>query len=199
MTGVLGIQGSFSLHLESLRRLGVPARLVKKRSELDVCERLILPGGESTVLSKFLEETGLGAAIRSRAEKGDLALFGTCAGAIVLGREPARAEGEPPPAGRQPVRLGLADVEVRRNAYGRQLDSFRAPLVVAREIAGESGPIEGVFIRAPRFGRIGERASVLAREGEEPVMVREGRVLLATFHPELTEDTRIHRYFLERV
>ncbi len=199
--GVLGVQGSFSLHVEALRRLGAPARLVRRAGELAECDRLIIPGGESTVISKFLEETGLGALIAERARSGALALFGTCAGAIVLGREPRLAPGEPPPAGRQPVRLALADVEVRRNAYGRQIDSFRAPLALEGEIAAPGAPFEGVFIRAPRFGRIGAAARVLAREGEarEPVLVREGRILLATFHPELTDDLRIHRYFLECV
>lgn len=202
MIGILAVQGDFAKHVEALGRLGVPGRLVKRRADLEAVGHLILPGGESTVLSKFLVETGLAAAIEARARSGDLALFGTCAGAIVLGREP---RGEPPQPGRQPVRLGLADVDVRRNAYGRQIDSFRAPLEAAGDLAG-AATLEGVFIRAPRFGRLGARVEVLASwraeprsDAAEPVMVRDGRVLLATFHPELTGDLRVHRYFLERV
>jgi 5'-phosphate synthase pdxT subunit len=193
--GILAVQGDFAKHAEALARLGAEARLVKRRADLAGVARLVLPGGESTVLSKFLAETGLADEVAARAGAGDLALFGTCAGAIVLGKEPAEG---PPPAGRQPLRLGLADVEVRRNAYGRQIDSFRAPLEAAPDLAAEA-PLEGVFIRAPRLGRLGPRVEVLARAGGEPVLVREGRVLLATFHPELTPDPRVHRYFLERV
>lgn len=197
VVGVLGLQGSFALHVESLARIGARARIVKRPSDLEGCDRLILPGGESTVFSKLLEETGLAGAIRARAEAGDLALFGTCAGAIVLGKEPPLGEGEPPPAGRQPARLKIADVVVRRNAYGRQIDSFRATLATEGALAGE--PLEGVFIRAPRFERLGAGVEVLARERGEPVLVRDGRALLASFHPELTADERVHRYFVEKV
>ena len=196
MTGVLAFQGSFAPHLAALERLGVDACPVKTAEALAACDRLVIPGGESTVMSKFLEETGLGAEIRRRAQAGSLALFGTCAGAILLGREPAPGADEPVEIGRQPVRLGLADVDVRRNAYGRQIDSFTGAL------AGQGpleGPIEGVFIRAPRFARLGPAVEILAKYGGDPVLVRDGRCLLAAFHPELTQDLRVHRYFVERV
>ncbi len=198
MVGVLSLQGSFALHLRVLERLGAPARPVKRPADLAGCDRLIVPGGESTVMSKFLEESGLGEEIARRSRAGDLALFGTCAGAIVLGREPAAAPGEPPPAGRQPVRLGLAAVAVRRNAYGRQIDSFRTKLRAEGALAA-AGEIEGVFIRAPRLEPEDARVEVLARDGEEPVLVRDGRCLLSAFHPELTDDGRVHRYFVESV
>ena len=156
----------------------------------------MIPGGESTVMSKFLEETGLGDEIRRRAQAGSLGLFGTCAGAILLGREPVRGADEPVEAGRRPVRLGIADVDVRRNAYGRQIDSFSGTLLGQGPL---EGPLEGVFIRAPRFGRLGPAVEVLARDGQEPVLVRDGRCLLAAFHPELTQDLRVHRYFVEKM
>jgi 5'-phosphate synthase pdxT subunit len=194
MIGVLGLQGSFALHMEALARLGAPGRLVKRPADLEGARGLILPGGESTVLSKFLEETGLGPAIRARAEAGDLACFGTCAGAILLGREPAREAGEPPPAGRQPVRLGLARVAVRRNAYGRQIDSFCGTLRGEGPLAGD---LEGVFIRAPRLQPLDPAVEVLARIDGEPVLVRDGKLLLCAFHPELTGDRRVHGYFVE--
>lgn len=200
MVGVLGIQGSFSLHLRALARLGLAPRLVKRAADLDGCDRLILPGGESTVLSKFLGETGLFEVIRARARANDLALFGTCAGAILIGREPARGPGERPPPGCQPARLALADVEVRRNAYGRQIESFRTSIdVLGIAEDGRPVPFEAVFIRAPRFSALGPGVQVLASlDRDEPVLVRDGRFLLAAFHPELTDDTVIHRYFIER-
>ncbi|MGH7294266.1 MAG: hypothetical protein ACRELB_05010, partial [Polyangiaceae bacterium] len=135
-------------------------------------------------------------------------LFGTCAGAIILGREPPAAPGEPPEAGRQPPRMGLACVDVRRNAYGRQIDSFRGPLQLEGAIAeGEATrEFEGVFIRAPRFAGKGDGVEVLARRRApdapgpgEAVLVKDGRILLAAFHPELTADLRVHRFFVERV
>lgn len=196
MVGVLGFQGSFAPHRKALERLGVESLLVKTAADLARCDRLILPGGESTVISQWLLATGLGEEIRRRARAGDLALFGTCAGAILLGREPAPREGDPAPTGRQPVRLGLADVAVRRNAYGRQIDSFTGPL---EGLGALAGPLEGVFIRAPRFDTLGPGVETLARESGEPVLVRDGRCLLAAFHPELLEDLRVHRHFVERV
>jgi 5'-phosphate synthase pdxT subunit len=196
MTGVLAFQGSFAPHLRALERLGAPARPVKTAADLAGCERLILPGGESTVISKWLLETGLGEEIARRVRAGDLALFGTCAGAILLGKEPPETPGEPPQAGARPARLGLADVDVQRNAYGRQIDSFVGTLEGTGPL---EGTLEGVFIRAPRFTRLGPAVETLAREGDEPVLVRDGRCLLAAFHPELTDDLRVHRLFVERV
>ena len=196
MIGVLSFQGSFAPHLRSLERLGAPAIPVKTLAELSKCDRLILPGGESTVISQHLEATGLGAEIQRRARANELGLFGTCAGAILLGREPARAAGEAAPGGRQPVRLDLARVAVRRNAYGRQIDSFRGGVT---GLGALEGPLEGVFIRAPKLEPLSPDVEVLAREGQDPVLVRDGRCLLGAFHPELTEDLRVHRYFVEKV
>lgn len=202
VAGVLGLQGSFSLHQAALERLGVSGRLVKRPADLDGVTHLILPGGESTVISQFLESTGLGARIVERVRGGDLACLGTCAGAILLGREPEGGEAGP---GRQPARLGLADVELRRNAYGRQRESFRRTIRLEGDLAtggGEAVEVEGVFIRSPRMTRIGPSARVLGRDGEEPVLVRDGACLLATFHPEMAEGAgalRVHAYFLEHL
>lgn len=192
MIGVLSFQGSFQPHLAALARLGVPHRPVRSAADLAGCSHLILPGGESTVISQLLQQTGLGAVIQQRARAGDLALFGTCAGAILLGRQPALGPGEAAPGGRQPVRLDLAPVAVRRNAYGRQIDSFRGAVTGLGPLAGE---LEGVFIRAPRLEPLSADVEVLARDGETPVLVRHERCLLSAFHPELTEDLRIHRHF----
>jgi len=200
--GVLGLQGSFALHVGALERLGLPARLVKKPDDLEGVRHLILPGGESTVISHFLESTGLGERIARRVRDGGLACLGTCAGAIILGREP---EGGETGAGRQPRRLGLADVELRRNAYGRQRESFRRTIRLEDDLAtggGEATEVEGVFIRSPRIVRVGAAARVLGRDGDEPVLVRDGACLLATFHPELAGGAgalRVHAYFVERL
>ncbi|GIW71780.1 MAG: pyridoxal 5'-phosphate synthase subunit PdxT [Planctomycetota bacterium] len=209
--GVLAVQGSFAAHARALARLGVEPRLVRRAEDLEGLRYLILPGGESTVLSHFLEQQGFGAALAARLGSGELAALGTCAGAILLGREPA---GGGPRTGRQPVRLGLAPVEVERNAYGRQLDSFRGPVELAgsfaafaARLAAEPSPraappperFEGVFIRAPRFVALGPEVEVLGRHGGEPVLVRWRRLVLAAFHPELTADLRLHRYLLEEL
>lgn len=188
--GILALQGDFREHEEVFQRLGVPARQVRLPSDLDQVERLIIPGGESTTISKLLARYQLIEPIRERAGK-SLALWGTCAGAIVLSR--AIAEGG---AGDQ-VPLSLMDMVVRRNAYGRQIDSFEAELDVSA--LGER-PFPGVFIRAPTIDSVGHEVEVLARLPGEPasiVAARQGRLLVATFHPELTSDYRFHNYFLE--
>ncbi len=213
--GVLAVQGSFALHVRALERMGVgPVREVRRRSDLEGLSRLILPGGESTVLSHFLEQERFGEALCARVRAGTLAVLGTCAGAILLGRAPAGKQ----PAGetasgdgkrawraREPRRLALAPIEVERNAYGRQRDSFRAPIrfaAGARAALGEGAraPFEAIFIRAPRFRLPPDwppGLEVLAwLEDDEPVLVRFGRVLLASFHPELTADSRVHRLLL---
>jgi 5'-phosphate synthase pdxT subunit len=194
LIGVLAFQGSFEKHLHVLAQLHVQARPVRSPAELHGVSHLVLPGGESTVLSHFLETEGLADVIRDRADSGQLAVFGTCAGAILLGHAPA----EERPGPRQPVRLGLADVVVSRNAYGRQIDSFCAPLELLGPLAAQQ-PLEGVFIRAPGFERVSEAAEVLARHDGEPVLVRDGRLLLASFHPELTNDLRLHQFFVDEM
>ena len=182
LCGVLALQGSFSCHARVLSRLGVACREVRRPSDLAAVTHLILPGGESTTLHKLGELYGLLDAIHEASERG-IALFGTCAGAILLG------QGGPPPP-----RLGLVPVEVVRNAYGRQKESFTADLSLS--FANEH--FRGVFIRAPKIEPPGEGQGVeiLSTWAGTPVMVRYGRVLVATFHPELTEDDRVHRFFL---
>jgi 5'-phosphate synthase pdxT subunit len=173
--GVLALQGAFREHVRALRRLGVEAVEVRLPEELDGLDALVIPGGESTTISSLAEEYGLDDAIRAFAEP----ILGTCAGMIVLDR----------------AHLDLADIEVDRNAYGRQVRSFEADVV----LAGEEQPLRGVFIRAPRIREAGPGVEVLGTLDGEPVLVRDGRLLLASFHPELTDDTRVHERFLELV
>ena len=183
--GVLALQGSSEAHLRAFERLGVTAREVRGPNALAELTHLVLPGGESTTLQHLLALFGLEQALAERFRAGELALFGTCAGAILLGRD----EGEAPP------RLGLLDATVRRNAYGRQVDSFTAELPLEHE--GRS--LHGVFIRAPRFEELGPDVRVLARHAGEPVLLHAPGILAASFHPELTDDPTLHRFFLERV
>jgi 5'-phosphate synthase pdxT subunit len=182
--GVLALQGSAEPHSARLRELGYEPVEVRQRPHLDAVTHLILPGGESTTLHHLLTLYGLWDPIVERYRANDLALFGTCAGAILLGWA---EDSERPP------RMRLADAAVARNAYGRQVDSFTRDLV----LEGFDGPpFHAIFIRAPRIGAVGPKLQVLARDGADPVLVEGGRILLATFHPELTEDTRIHERFL---
>jgi pyridoxal 5'-phosphate synthase pdxT subunit len=184
--GVLALQGDFERHLEALKRLGVIATEVRVPEDLAGLTGLVLPGGESTTMLKLMEGTGMEDAIRSFHEKGG-ALFGTCAGLILM------ADRVSDPLQRS---LHLLDVDVDRNAYGRQRDSFEAD--VETEIANDT-PLRAVFIRAPRVTRQGPKVKVLARVNGDPILLRQGRVLAATFHPEMTQDLRVHRYFVEEV
>jgi pyridoxal 5'-phosphate synthase pdxT subunit len=173
--GVLAIQGDFREHAGVLRRLGAEPVEVRKADELDGLDGLVIPGGESTAIMRLARIYGLEEALR----RFDRPVFGTCAGMILLDRE----------------HLGLMDVSVRRNAYGRQVASFEADL----EVAGEDEPFRGVFIRAPRVAEAGPDVQVLAELDGEPVLLREGRFLVASFHPELTDDPRVHDVFLDMV
>jgi 5'-phosphate synthase pdxT subunit len=173
--GVLAIQGDFREHANMLRRLGAGPVEVRKPEELEGLDGLVIPGGESTAIMRLARIYGLEEALRSF----ERPVFGTCAGMILLGRE----------------HLGLVDVSVRRNAYGRQVASFEADL----ELAGEDAPLRGVFIRAPRVAEAGPDVEVLAEHDGEPVLLREGRFLVASFHPELTDDPRVHELFLDLV
>jgi 5'-phosphate synthase pdxT subunit len=173
--GVLAVQGNFREHAAMLRRLGADVVEVRKAEQLDGLDGLVIPGGESTAISRLARLYGLEEAIR-RFER---PIFGTCAGMILLDRE----------------HLGLADLTVERNAYGRQLASFEADL----ELAGEPEPLRGIFIRAPRLREAGPGVEVLAEHDGVPVLLRDGRILVAAFHPELTEDTRVHERFLDLV
>jgi 5'-phosphate synthase pdxT subunit len=158
-----------------LRRLGAEAVEVRKPEQLEGLDGLVVPGGESTTFMRLMRLYGLDEAVRTFTGP----IFGTCAGMIVLDRN----------------HLGLVDLEVDRNAYGRQVASFETDL----ELAGEGEPLRGVFIRAPRVRSTGPEVEILAEHGGEPVLAREGRFLVAAFHPELTEDTRVHELFLDQV
>ena len=182
--GVLALQGDFSEHLTMLRSLDVEARAVRLPRDLEDLDGLILPGGESTTISRLAEAYGLVEPLRAFAEAGK-ALWGTCAGAIYLARSAPDLD--------RPT-LGLIDIEVRRNAFGRQIDSFEADLPIA---GIEGGPFHAVFIRAPVIEDMGPGVTVLARlEDGRIVAVLEGNRLATAFHPELTTDTRLHRYFV---
>jgi pyridoxal 5'-phosphate synthase pdxT subunit len=173
--GVLAVQGNFREHAAMLRRLGAEPLEIRRPEQLDGLDGLIVPGGESTTFMRLMRLYGLDEAIRAF----DRPIMGTCAGMIVLGKD----------------HLGLADVEVDRNAYGRQVSSFEADL----QLAGEDDPLRGVFIRAPRVRATGESVQVLAEHEGQPVLLRDGRILVAAFHPELTDDPRVHELFLDAV
>ncbi len=173
--GVLAVQGNFREHAAMLRGLGAEVVEVRKPEQLAGLDGLVIPGGESTAIGRLIRLYGLEEAIRSFAQP----ILGTCAGMILLDRE----------------HLGLADLEVDRNAYGRQVASFEADLT----LEGDPEPLRGVFIRAPRVRETGPGVEVLAELDGEPVLLRDGRILVASFHPELTDDTRVHVAFLELV
>ncbi|HXZ81094.1 MAG TPA: pyridoxal 5'-phosphate synthase glutaminase subunit PdxT [Terriglobales bacterium] len=184
--GVLAIQGDFAAHRRRLEELGAEVVEVRKPEQLDEIDGLIIPGGESTTFLKVLGKAGfrkLQDFVQSRPT------FGTCAGAIMLA---SRIE-NPSQQG-----LGALDVTVRRNAYGRQINSFIASGSAVAEM-GAGGPLEMVFIRAPKFENIGREVEILARQGEDPVLVRQGKVMASTFHPELSDDPRVHAAFLSLV
>jgi len=182
--GVLAIQGNFASHAAALSEAGARAVEVRKAEELDDVDGLVLPGGESTTMLKFLEKRELFEAIKDFCWRRPV--FGTCAGAILLARKVVN----PPQRS-----LGLLDAVVERNAYGRQIDS--SIITAGTSLAG--GPLEMVFIRAPRIVETGPKVEVLARREGYPVLVEQGKVLAATFHPELSQDRRVHRYFVEMV
>ena len=180
--GILAVQGDFEAHGATLARIGVEYTFVRTPSDMDGVDAVILPGGESTTQWKFLVEEGLDKTLLEHAARGG-AIFGTCAGAVLLAREV-----------HNPVQpsLGLADITVIRNGYGRQLASE-----VRHEATSVSAvPVEMVFIRAPIIERTGPEVEILATSGAKPVLMREGRILIATFHPELTNDSSVHQYFL---
>ena len=172
---MLALQGAFREHERALRHAGADVVEVRLPEQLDGLDGLVIPGGESTTIAKLASLYGLDEAIRSF----DRPVFGTCAGMILVDR----------------AHLGLADLEVDRNAYGRQVASFEADL----ELDGDERPFRGVFIRAPRVREAGPDVEVLAELDGEPVLLRDGRVLVAAFHPELTDDPRVHERFLELV
>jgi pyridoxal 5'-phosphate synthase pdxT subunit len=173
--GVLAVQGNFREHAAMLRSLGADVREVRLPEQLEGLDGLVIPGGESTAIMRLIRLYGLEEAIRGFGAP----VFGTCAGMILLDR----------------AHLGLVDIDVARNSYGRQLASFEADL----QLEGDSKPLRGVFIRAPRVEEAGPDVEVLASHDGDPVLLRQGRFLVASFHPELTADTRVHERFLELI
>lgn len=179
--GVLALQGDFDAHRRRLEELGAEVLLVKKPEQLDEVDGLVIPGGESGTFLKLLGDTGfekLKTFVRVKPT------FGTCAGAILLAKEVENP---------RQIGLGAIDIGIRRNAYGRQIDSS------IREGLFRGSPMEMVFIRAPKIERVGKDVEVVATEGDDPVVVRQGKAMAATYHPELTSDTRVHQQFLDLV
>lgn len=183
--GVLALQGDFQEHCQVLRRLGVEAIEVRQAAQLDDLDGLIIPGGESTTIARLMDIYGIREPLKERSHSG-MAVWGTCAGMIVLAKR--LTEDRPKP-------IGLMDITVARNAFGRQVDSFETELKIP---ALGDAPFRAVFIRAPKVVSAGKGVEILASlEGEGPVAVRQDNMLATSFHPELTEDTRLHSMFLE--
>jgi pyridoxal 5'-phosphate synthase pdxT subunit len=188
--GVLALQGDFAAHRAVLEAAGAESRDVRRPAELADLDGLVMPGGESTALSVLLDFEDMRGAIASFAARGG-AIFGTCAGLILLAREVVAPPGEPP------IRtFGLLDVAVARNDYGRQRESFEGTTAIP-VLDEPRYPL--VFIRAPRILSVGPAATILASHGGSPVLVRQGRILGASFHPEIAGDARLHRYFAREV
>jgi len=182
--GILAIQGDYDAHKAVLERLGADVVLVRKPEQLDLIDAIVIPGGESSTFLNFLEEHGFLEKLRNFVSTRPA--FGTCAGAILLAKDV-----ENPPQ----ISLGALDIRIRRNAYGRQADSS-----IRTEKTGLGDkPLEMVFIRAPKIVGTGPGVEVLVREGGDPVLVRQGRIMACTFHPELSDDTRVHEEFLRMV
>ena len=185
--GVLAVQGDFAEHIAILRQMGVESSEVRLPHQLQDVDGLIIPGGESTTLSRLMSLYDLREPIAEMVQQGK-AVWGTCAGMIMLAREITEED---------PIPLGLMDIGVRRNAFGRQIDSFEQDLSVA---GLQGGPFHAIFIRAPIITWVAEGVKVLAVVGEDtPVAVQQDRMMATAFHPELTNDTRIHRHFLDLI
>ena len=181
--GVLALQGDFARHIDALKRLRISAHAIRWPEELEQCQGLILPGGESTTFVNLLEKTGLAETIVHFASAHPV--MGTCAGLITLAATLVNQSMKT---------LGLIDLKVERNAYGRQIDSFMEPVDIP---VFENPVFEGVFIRAPKIRSMGAEVEALGFHHDDVVMARNERILVCTFHPELTRDTRVHRYFIE--
>ncbi len=187
--GVLALQGGYAAHANVLRRLGAEVIEIRLPEHLALCDALVMPGGESTTIIRLLKRNHLDTAIIDRANAG-MPIFATCAGLILLSKHiDAGAE-----QGGQPT-LGLLDVAVVRNGFGRQLDSFEADL----NIKGLDAPLRAIFIRAPFIKDVGDSVDVLTMVDDRIVMVQQGSILAAAFHPELLDDDRIHAYFLDKL
>ena len=182
--GVLALQGDYDAHRQTLHRLGVETVLVRKPEELEHIDGLVIPGGESSTFLKFLEREGFLSKLRDFVSQKPS--FGTCAGAILLAKDVVNPK---------QASLGVLDIAIERNAYGRQIDSS----IMTGSTKLDGPPLEMVFIRAPRIERVGKEVQVLAERDGHPVLVREGKILAATFHPELSNDSRVHELFLDMV
>ena len=187
LVGVLALQGAFAAHAQVLRALGVPTAEVRTPDDLARVDALVMPGGESTTMSRLLGTTGLFEPLAERLAAG-MPVFGTCAGMILLATDVL--DGRP-----DQHSFGVIDLAVRRNGYGRQVDSFEADI----EVEGLGPTLHAVFIRAPKVESVGSAATVLARHDGVPVLVRQGPILVASFHPELTSDRRLHAAFVDIV
>ncbi len=185
--GVLALQGAFKLHVQALERLGVEAIEVRTLENFEASQALIIPGGESTTMSFLLESSGIFEALQERSNNG-MPILGTCAGMILLSSKITDGRNDQKP-------LKLIDIEVRRNGYGRQIDSFESDLMVE----GFENFFKGVFIRAPLVESVGENVDVLAELNGQPIMCRQESTIVTSFHPELADDDRIHAEFLEMV
>ena len=185
--GVLALQGAFKLHVQALERLGVEAIEVRSLENFGASEALIIPGGESTTMSFLLESSGIFDSLQERSKNG-MPILGTCAGMILLSSKITDGRNDQKP-------LNLIDIEVRRNGYGRQIDSFESDLL----IEGFTSSFRGVFIRAPLVENVSEKVEVLAEINGRPAMCRQDSIIVTSFHPELADDDRIHAEFLELV
>lgn len=185
--GILGLQGDFYAHKRMVERLGVKTIVVKNSEDLEKIDGLIIPGGESTTMTRLLFRHKLIGPMRKFHRKGK-PIFGTCAGMILLAK---KIVSDP-----EQFRFGLIDIVVKRNAYGRQIDSFEDDIQIPS--LGDK-PFHAVFIRAPKIAEIGKKVELLAKHGTEHVLAKQGSVLVCSFHPELANDTRIHEYFLNMV
>ncbi len=181
LIGILALQGDFAEHKKILDKLKVENIFVKTKEDLKKIDGLILPGGESTTIGKMLKETGIGKQIISKFKKNKLAVFGTCAGAILLSKKVI---------GNKVFSLGLLDAEIERNSYGTQKDSFE------EKIQTEFGELTASFIRAPKFKKLGKKTRVLGKIKKQPVIVQQKKILASTCHPEITLDSKLHEYFL---
>ena len=184
LVGVLALQGAFAAHERALTEVGVVTRQVRTPSQLEGLDALVMPGGESTTMSRLLHTSGLFDPLKGLLTDG-LPVFGTCAGMILLATDVL--DGRP-----DQDSFGMIDITVRRNGYGRQIDSFETDL----DVAGEEEPFHAVFIRAPMVVSTGDGVEVLARHEDVAVLARQGSVTVASFHPELTDDARLHRAFV---
>jgi 5'-phosphate synthase pdxT subunit len=187
LVGVLALQGAFDAHVQRLTNLGLESRLVKDISDLDDLDGIILPGGESTTMSNLLVASGLGTELARRLHD-DLPVFGTCAGMIMMAR--TIQDGRP-----DQISLNAMDIQVRRNGYGRQNDSFEQDI----SVTSLDSPFHALFIRAPIIESIGDGVEVLASVNEHPVLVRQANALASSFHPELVSDLRVHEIFLSMI